>query len=262
MKISIKGLFAAGALALPCAPPHAAELFYMDHDRLTTQYVGAVGPLVISGEIDPGDYERLLAKIAADRNRFMSANKLILASNGGDVAEAIKIARFAASLYIMVSVGPQTGPCVGACFLIYAAAAERATDGGRLIGLHRPALEESVSARLSPADAEALEHQALARVREFLDANAVPETLVGEMFRRAADDVYWLSPQDEAMLGNKSPAFRSLLAQKCGWSQGLEREVYSGRRPFKDLSDMLACRQRVVAPLARQRLAAALTAAR
>jgi len=44
-------------------PAIGAELFYMDHDPLSKEYVGPVGPLVLSDEIRPGDYDRLLAKI-------------------------------------------------------------------------------------------------------------------------------------------------------------------------------------------------------
>jgi len=38
------------------------------------------GPLVISGDIARGDYERLLSKIADDENRILSQNKIIVAS--------------------------------------------------------------------------------------------------------------------------------------------------------------------------------------
>ena len=50
------------ALLLLSVPAPAAELFYMDHDAITGEYVGPVGPLVMSGEIIPGDYDRLLSK--------------------------------------------------------------------------------------------------------------------------------------------------------------------------------------------------------
>jgi hypothetical protein len=198
------------AWAFMVGPARGAELFYMDHDLLTSQFVGPVGPLVISGDIDPGDYDRLLTKIANDDNRFMRQNTFILASNGGDAGEAIKIARFVASLFAKVSVGPQTGPCVGACLLIYAAAAQRATDGEHLLGMHRPALPGSAS----PTAAAALEDGALARERAFLAASAVPDDLLEAMFRRSATDVYWLSSHDEQALGDKSPAFRRLLTEK------------------------------------------------
>jgi hypothetical protein len=87
------------ALWLISAPAYGAELFYMDHDPYTDRFVGPIGPLVFSGEIIPGDYAALLSKILADRDRFLAQNKLILASDGGDVAEAIKIAKLVKSLY-------------------------------------------------------------------------------------------------------------------------------------------------------------------
>ena len=105
------------SFALLAAAAHGAELFYMDHDLYTGKYAGPVGPLVISGDINPGDTARLLAKIEDDENRFLSQNKIIVASNGGDVSEAIKIALLIQSLYAEVTVDPQTGPCLGACFL-------------------------------------------------------------------------------------------------------------------------------------------------
>jgi hypothetical protein len=243
------------ALAFMQVPVRGAELFYMDHDLLTSQFVGPVGPLVISGDIDPGDYDRLLTKIAADDNRFLRQNTVILASNGGDAGEAIKIARFVSSLFAKVSVGPQTGPCVGACFLIYAAAAQRATDGEHLLGMHRPALAGSPA---SPTAADALEDGLLARERAFLMANTVPNDLLEAMFRHSATEVYWLSSHDEQALGDKSPAFRRFLTQKCAWSDSLERDVYAGKKPFKDLTAVLACRDRLTLPAARRALAAAL----
>jgi hypothetical protein len=235
----------------------AAELFYMDHDLLTGKYVGPVGPLVISGEIVPGDYDRLLTRILNDEPRFMAQNKIILASNGGDVREAIKIAVLIKALFTEISVGPQTGRCVGACFLIYVSAGQRATDSEHLIGVHRPTLVESVSAGLSPADAAALENRALEQVRAFLLGSDVPASLVEEMFRRAAGDVYWLSEADEKSLGYKSPSFEKYLAAKCAWDDALERDAYSGKRPFRDLTDMYACRARLTQPAALKALDAA-----
>ena len=128
---------------LMSVPAFCAELFYMDHDPYTDRFVGPIGPLVFSGEIFPGDYDALLSKIMADPNRFLEQNKLILASDGGDVAEAMKIAKLVKSLYTAVIVGPLTGRCVSACFLIYAAASQREADGERLIGINRPYLVAS-----------------------------------------------------------------------------------------------------------------------
>jgi hypothetical protein len=258
------------ALLLLGAPSLGAELFYMDHDPYTHQYIGPVGPLVVSGEIIPGDYDHLLSKILDDPNRFLAENKIILASDGGDVAEALKIAGFVKSLFSEVIVGPLTGRCASACFFIYAAANQRETDGERLIGINRPYLVDSEttsppppappmpssppSASASPADAAAAENRALSKVRAFLQENAVPSYLVDEMFRRASDEVYWLSEEDQKNLGYKSQAFKQYLRAECAWDEGLEREVYEGKRSVEDLKEKWKCRSRVTQLQARQAL--------
>jgi hypothetical protein len=217
----------------------------MDHDPYTDRYVGPVGPLVISGEIAPGDYDRLLSKILDDQNRFLAQNKIILASDGGDVAEALKIAKLVKSLYAGIIVGPLTGRCVSACFFIYAAAGQREADGDRLIGINRPYMVDAEAVSGSPPDPAIVENRALMQVRAFLQENAVPDYLVDEMFRRASDDAYWLSADDEKNLGVRSQSFSQFLTAKCAWDDKVEREVYAGKRSIDDLKQMLKCRERV-----------------
>lgn len=242
----------------------AAELFFMDHDPFTNEYVGATGPLVLSGEIVPGDYDRLLSKIAEDENRFIGQNKLMLASEAGDVPETIKIAKLIKALYTEVVVGPLTGKCVGPCFLIYTAANLRGTDAEHLIGIDRPTIDDAELASGSPADAAepakaALQEDKVADLaRAFMQENSVPGYLVDEMLKRSSSDVYWLTEHDEAALGTKSPAFAQFLLAKCAWDEKIEPEVYAGKRSIEDLKQMWTCRARFTVPAAHQALAAAL----
>jgi hypothetical protein len=249
------------ALLLLGAPSLGAELFYMDHDPYTNQYVGPIGPLVISGEIIPGDYDHLLSKILENPERFLAENKIILASDGGDVAEALKIAKLVKSMFSVVIVGPLTGRCASACFFIYAAANQRHTDGERLIGINRPYLVDSETASASSAasatDAAGTENRALLKVRVFLQENAVPGYLVDEMFRRASDEVYWLSEDDQKNLGYSSPTLKQFLRAECAWDEGLEQGVLDGKRPADDLREKWKCRSRVTQLKAREALAAA-----
>jgi len=228
---AIAVLLLAGGLAMPLC---AAEIFYMDHDLLTGKYVGDVGSLVLSGEIVPGDYDRLLAKIAQDPGRFLAQNKLLLASREGDVPESLRIATLLKALRSEVVVDPLTGPCVGACFLIYAAASQRTSDGPRLIG----------GQRLPGAD-------------EFLAQNGVPAQLLAELNRHTAD-VYWLTLADERALGSRSPAFARYLKTQCAWDAVVERDVLSGKREFAAMRAPLECRARVTQSDARKALADAL----
>lgn len=245
------------ALLLLCLPAAGAELFYLDHDPATDEFVGPIGPLVLSGEIVPGDYDSLLAKILNDENRFLAQNKLILASDGGDVGEALKIAKLIKMLNTSVVVGPLTGRCVSACFFIYAAAGQREADGERLVGINRPYMAASDSTPLPPANAPAVENGALMQVRAFLQENAVPSYLIDEMFRHPSDDAYWLSDEDQKNLGYRSASFKQYLHAKCAWNDQIEREVYSGTKPVDALKQMVKCRDRVTQDAARQALLAA-----
>ncbi len=245
------------ALIAAAVPAPGAELFYMDHDAFTEKYVGPVGPLVLSGEIEPGDYDHLLAKILDDENRFLSQNKILLASDGGDVDEAARIARLVKSLYSEVIVGKQTGRCVSACFLIYAAAQQRATEGERLIGLNRPFIADAQGAEAPSADASAAESGGLKKVRAFLLENDVPNYLIEEMFRHPSDDAYWLSADDERKLGYRSRWLTQYLTVKCSWDDAIEREVYAGRRPLEDLTRLWKCRADATRPEAHAALMAA-----
>jgi hypothetical protein len=245
-------------LLLGGAAASAAELYYMDRDAFDNQYVGPAGPLVLSGEIVPGDYDRLLDKIAENPQRFLDRNELILASNDGNATEAIKIAKLVRSLYTQVSVGPLTGRCVGACFLIFAAATERGTDGDHLLGIHRPGLAGSEWAALPTAEAALREDALQSPVRDFLVESEVPGELIGQLFSHLPTDAYYLSQGDETTLGSKSPTFQKFLAKNCHWNDSLERAVYQGERPADDLRKLASCRARVTQAEAKKALAAAL----
>jgi hypothetical protein len=246
-------------LILLSTPVLGADLFYLDHDPFTDRYVGPVGPLVLSGEIMPGDYDHLLSKIADDENRFLALNKVILASDGGDVSEALKIAGLVKSLYTEVIVGTLTGRCVSACFFIYAAANRREVDGERLLGINRPYIADAEAASAPPPDAAIAESRALTQVRAFLRENNVPGYLVDEMFRRPSNDAYWLSADDEKNLGFRSRSFAQLLTGKCAWNDRIERETFAGKRSIDDLKQMMRCRDRVTLEAARQALVLART---
>ncbi|MGA2398156.1 MAG: hypothetical protein ABSG30_08880 [Steroidobacteraceae bacterium] len=250
--------FVSVMLLLSGALARGAELYYLDRDAFNNEYVGPVGPLVLSGEIAPGDYDRLLAKIAEDDKRFLSHNKLVLASSQGNAAEAMKIAQLVKALYTQVVVGPLTGRCAGACFLIYVAAVERGTDGENLLGMSRPGLAESEWVGRPTTEAALFEDGMQGSVRDFLVANDVPSDLLEQIFQRPSTDVYWLSDSEETALGAKSPAFGKFLAKNCKWTEGFEKAVYRGERPFEDLKAFADCRARTTLPEARKALTLAL----
>src|SRR5438105_4458785 len=105
--------------------------------------------LLLTGEIKPGDYRRLVNKIADNPEQYFSAIGIILASRGGDVGEALRIAHLVKGLRAEAFVGKATGPCLSACFLVFSAAARRDATPDT-IGLHRPYVDPQYLTTLSP----------------------------------------------------------------------------------------------------------------
>jgi hypothetical protein len=236
------------ATLLLCSRVGGAEISYISSEQLFHQKLEGPGILLLSGDIVPGDYGRLLARIFFTSEDFFVTDEIILASDGGDVPEAIRIAKLLKSLYASVVVSPVTGRCVSACFLIYAAADERTSDDEGLIGIHRPYIVDSQLAALSPADAERAQKSVLKQARDYLESNNVPEYLIEEMFRRSSKDVYWLSADDLGRLGFQSPWFNQYLVAKCDWKGTMPFGVEEHRQ------EAFECRARVTTSAARQAL--------
>lgn len=227
-------VFVAALFAI--RPSCAAEVFFMDHDTFSGHYTGAVGPLVFSGDIESGDYDLLLDKIAHNEERFLVHNKIFISAERGDVGETLRIAKLLNELHSEVLIGPFTGRCVGVCFLIFAGANQRATDGSSLLGI-------------SP----------LSGVDGYLADEAIPVSLATKL-RDQGGQIYWLTAEDEQLLGSRSPAFIQYLKAKCAWDDALEHAALSGDKAFSPADAQWACRARVIRVDARAALRAALAA--
>jgi hypothetical protein len=214
---------------------------------------GEGGAIVLSGPIVPGDYDRMLWLMSINTEQYLNKNTIVLASDGGDVAEALKLARLVNSLLATVWVDPKYGRCVSACFLIFVSGNTRWVEGDDTLGVHRPYLDDARLAGLSPADAKRTENMILKSARGYLEEHEVPNYLIEEMFRRASNDVYWLSPEDIAQLGSHSRWFEQYLVAKCGYRKdGLDRESYM---------KLFACQDKTTLPTARKVLREAMEAA-
>jgi hypothetical protein len=244
------------SIVLLASPAQAAKFFYTTKSPMAgAEVFNSAGALVLSGDIVEGDYDRLLSVLSKDVDRYLVNNTIVLASNGGDVSEALKIAKLIKSLLATVVVGPFSGPCVSACFLIYAGSNIRMAAGDDVLGIHRPYIVQSQMAALPPLEAESAENRVLRETRGYLQENNVPIYLVEEMFRRASNDVYWLSAQDIEELGTRSHWFDQYLVAKCGWDTGIERDLFRGdEQNGHRYGVMMACLNGITRPAARKAL--------
>ena len=103
------------------------------------------GALFIDGEIEKGDYHRLISVILNYGNIPSGGG---ITSPGGDVIEAMKIGRFIRKNHMSLVL---VQPCDSACAFIVFAAVKRVA--GKL-GLHRPRYDPQYFSQLTGEDAK------------------------------------------------------------------------------------------------------------
>ena len=211
-------------LLLP-AKASAVELSYIKQEP----FRGSIAPyegLLLRGEIVPGDYDYLVETIKKDPKRFFDSTGLILSSPGGDISEALKIAYFVKRTYTPVWVGEWAGPCVSACFFIYATAPKREAGTGT-IGVHRPYVHPKRLLAMSILESERSQKQAMRAARAYLEANDVPTSIIDKMFQSASTQVHWLSRKElDDELGRRPPWFEQYLITHCGYDKALENRYF------------------------------------
>jgi hypothetical protein len=216
--VTLHRYFLFGFLFFLCSIAHSAELF-AGPDRSGTV------KLKLQGDIKKGDAKKFAQLVVDNPNRF----SLELDSPGGDLNEAIKIAKMVSSLYFTTSVKPN-GVCASACFFIWLDGYNRLGSplpefGGR-IGLHRPYLvnpEFNDTSRFR-------QNQAQTKIVEHLDSRFVPRRLTDIMMSRPSNDIYWLSKEDLDELGEYNSANEEFLVAKCDYDRYIFAKMASFNR--------------------------------
>jgi len=206
----------------------ALEIMYSSINPYDGSQSSGVSSLMLRGEIRPGDYNYLLDVINKDFGSFLLNRNLVLSTPGGDVEEAIKIARLVKGVYGRVLVGPATGKCVSAGFFIFASAAIRDSVSGT-VGIHRPYVDPRRLTSLSPSQAEVLQNDVFRRARSYLQELQIPTSLVDTMFQRASSEVYWLSTAElDDQIGHFAPWYEEFLIAKCGLDKAVMKAYFKG----------------------------------
>jgi hypothetical protein len=126
----------------------------------------------LTGEIEPGDYQRF---IRFGLHPLMSGRRLLalsLNSEGGNVSEALNFVRAVKGLGLKTVV--DTGSvCASACFLIFAAGIEKLVDPTAIIAVH--SVFDSIWGETATAKSVTVDG---ARVAASL---GVPPTIIGRM---------------------------------------------------------------------------------
>jgi len=220
---------------------NALEMFYENKNPVdgtpTDVYF-----LILKGEIEPGDYDKLVDFTSHGKidgmmrlDKFWGRGDIILASPGGDIEEALNIANYIKGTYSGVFVGDHYGKCASACFFIYASAIRRDANTDSL-GIHRPYIHPDRLKVLSIKDAEILQKKTFAHAREFLLDKEIPTSLIDKMFNTASTEVYWLPTKEvDDNIGLYPAWYEQILITKCG----LDTDMYNLFRQGKGNSFIL-----------------------
>ena len=211
----------------------------------TLQPADAYGPtaILIQGEIKAGDFERFQAFLLNPKHLQAYANYVWLDSRGGDLPEAMKIANLLEKSSASVVVGPD-GKCYSACFMLFAAGADRWLYPFGELGVHQIAV--SASAGAGGPQLDRLQTQAIALavtndVRVYLTRHGIPAPLIQRLMDTPHTDLYKI---DTLMLKRfnwqrglaSRPDFLAAVQTVCGPQPGAE--LPSPRQP----SSWTACK--------------------
>jgi hypothetical protein len=149
--------------------------------------------LALSGEITPGDADRLLAEVKGAMNDRRVIAGIRLSSPGGNVGEGFNLARIVRDAKIATIV-PDRATCASACFIVFAAGSEKFADHTARVGVHGAASDRSQHETDQSRAATII----MARVVKEL---GVPPGIIGQMVVTPPDQMVWLSPDDLRSMG-------------------------------------------------------------
>jgi hypothetical protein len=187
--------------------------------------------LKMSGEINVGDYERFRSFVRKNLDTYKSNRFVDLSSNGGNVAEALKIAAVLRLMYPSISV--TDGKCASSCFFLYLSGASRYAKTSSLLGVHRAYFDPKYFAGLRPEQARKKQNELTTIMNSILDDNGVPQSLKDKMNQTASTDIYWLTDRDVSALGLHPMWYEEYMIAKCGSGDAAENATLIRRKRDK-----------------------------
>ncbi len=226
---------------------HSAEIeTVMEHDKYP--HISLDGPLT------EGDYEKVLAAAEGFLDKGWQI-QLLVNSEGGSIAEAIKIGTFAREAYAVVKIRGNyikggkgiLRKCFSACVLIFVGSPNRDHEGDNkyftkegdfeyeevngemiakkvpIIGLHRPYYSKGEYGELSPSAARQAYKKIERLVKVYLRDSGAPDEFTSRMFKSASNELDLLPKKEMmSMFPYKEPFLEEWLIAKCGEIIGRE----------------------------------------
>lgn len=189
---------------------YAAKIGFCHNDARSSKITQSNLALAISGEIESGDYEKILAVIQI--NGFIP-RFLEIDSPGGDAIDGIKIGELVRNSHMTVIPRKQ---CNSACALVYFASVGRVKSPPIGLGLHRPYYSPIYFSKLDSTQAE-LKYKNLDKAtRNYLKKMDVPTVFIDKMFSVPSDSIWYLNLYSFIEeYGEYAPAYYEWINAKC-----------------------------------------------
>lgn len=189
------------------------------------------------GQIIEGDTKKLL-KILSQKPKTSDIYRwLALDSKGGDVREALNIAKIVRDAMLSTqnfpgvltqrSLGDKAFICASSCVIIAMAGVSKSFlfhNGGGL-GLHRPYIINSNIDSISPSNLADSQNQAMRVVRDYFTSERMPQRLIEEMMNRSSKDVYWVTIDDYYEIPVMPAWYEEILIAQCQYDSSIERRL-------------------------------------
>lgn len=186
------------------------DFFYSNLNPMGPGQVGS-SALVLKGDIENGDFVKLIKFLKKNPQPFITDRFMVLASNGGDLEEALKISDFIKNSYPSVFIGTTNGRCVSACFFLTASAPQRLWTEG-LLGIHRPYLNFELHKKLSVTEIQKIEKNVFGFARSYLTELEVSTFLIDKMFSTSSSETYYVKRNE---FSEYSYFFEQLMIARC-----------------------------------------------
>jgi len=192
------------------------------------------GVLILEGKIEPGDYISVRNFLSEASNFKKMSGEVFLASQGGNVIEALRIGYLIRHLQLSTDApsriprtikGPvsevinpsdlanrQNYQCISACFLLYVAGVHR--EAG-LLGLHHPQVERK-PVGATEEDISIAIVDIRDKLKSYFEQMNVPTKYLDLMYSVPPDRVRWITQSEfDADLKGYIPEVRAMLDAKC-----------------------------------------------
>jgi hypothetical protein len=209
------------------------------------------GVLILEGKIEPGDYISVRNFLSEASNFKKMSGEVFLASQGGNVFEALEIGYLIRHLRLSTDApsrppptvrssgsevihpfdlaNPRNYQCASACFLLYVAGIYREFIWAGRLGIHHPQLEHK-PVGLTEKDISVGMVDMRNKVKRYFEEMNVPNKYLDLMYSLPSNEMRWITQSEfNADLKGYIPEVHALLDAKCSSRLGAETSTEINR---------------------------------